>query len=182
MLGLFDPSNATEVGSAIRSVRCEDSSVLVRLLADLKALPLPLSAPTPYPSHSQYMCGGSQWSVGMCRWASSLFELRLPFVCVNCSSFVSGYCDLGNSDRSKLWSSSSTSLASLERPGFSISCSDPSGDLVGRCWSMLCFEFEFDERSLSPAFVGLEVADATAEVSATINASYSLAGGLHLWL
>jgi hypothetical protein len=178
MLRLSDRSDSVEVGSVMRRVRCEDSSVLVDLLADLQA-PLStspsISSPSASPSHSKHVCGGSEWSVLRCAAGPALSSSSLlPVLCVNCSSILSGYCDLSATDRSRLWSSSSLSHASSGQSLFSISCSDAASDAVGRL-SMLFVEF--DERSPPPSFMSLEVTSVT-DTSVEVNATMSGLGYL----
>jgi hypothetical protein len=170
MLRLSDRSDSVEVASVMRRVRCEDSSVLVGLLADLQA---------PHPSHSKHVCGVSEWSVLTCAGPALSSSPLLPVLCVNCSSIVSGYCDLSATDRSRLWSSLS-SPASGAQSLFSISCSDAASDAVGRL-SMLFVEF--DERFPPPSFVSLEVmsvTDTSVEVNATMSGSGYLLCGSYL--
>jgi hypothetical protein len=142
MLALNDRRDSAEVASVMRSVMCEDSSVLMALFADLQNS---LSA-------AEAMFVGGVNGVCFC----------VPRVCANCSSFVNDYCDLSPKNRSTLPSSPS-------QPGFLISCLHPASDAVGR---LRILSLEFADRSPPPSFLSIEVTSVTSTsimVNVTMN-------------
>jgi hypothetical protein len=141
MLRMTDQSDVYELERTMRSVKCEDSRVVGKILNDLRSLSSSTSSSTIVRSHD---CGWNEWSVMRCGGSSSLV------LCLNCTDRTSNtgrnYCE-----------ASMTTLQSSEFP-FSISCLDLSSDEDGNL-SMLYLEF--NELSPPPSFLSTEVVSVT---------------------
>jgi hypothetical protein len=108
-LGLQYLSGPLEIRSVMRSLRCEDSSVLMPCtpIPHHQLLPLILIRTT-FVKETNGMCSDALPA-----------QLQLRAICcrccVSCSSIISGYCDLSVSDRSMLWPSTAFPISCWTR-------------------------------------------------------------------
>jgi hypothetical protein len=146
MMGPPSPLNSSHLEILSTNLKCDEVSVVSSFLSDLVTL-----SSSNIPIRKSHICGEIEWSVLRCGNQSNSLVL-----CANCSN----YCGLAPSNRSMF--------------PFSISCTDPPIDPVGKL-SMLYLEF--NELSPPPSFLSNEVesvTDTTASVSVVMSGPGSL--------